>query len=120
MWNIINLENEARKSLDRLLPSITASLGHIAKEDAQGWQVFLDRLNHHFNNLFELYYDLYHQRYDFFYHLEDLLICIARACLERPIELRKLDNTRENDPHWFQHHQMLGAVCYVDLFAGDI
>jgi amylosucrase len=27
---------------------------------------------------------------------------------------------READPTWFQSEQMLGGVCYVDLFAGDL
>jgi len=31
-----------------------------------------------------------------------------------------LDAERENNPDWFQSNQMLGGVCYVDLFAGNL
>jgi len=31
-----------------------------------------------------------------------------------------LDVMREADPHWYQANRMVGAMCYVDLFAGDL
>jgi amylosucrase/maltose alpha-D-glucosyltransferase/alpha-amylase len=40
--------------------------------------------------------------------------------LSRPAELKALDALREADPHWYQSHRMIGAMCYVDLFAGDL
>ena len=40
--------------------------------------------------------------------------------LARPAELQALDAAREADPTWFQSERMLGGVCYVDLFAGDL
>jgi hypothetical protein len=36
------------------------------------------------------------------------------------IDLRELDDAREKNPLWFQSNQMLGGVCYVDLFANDL
>ena len=44
----------------------------------------------------------------------------ARMCLARPADLKALDAQREADPDWFQAERMLGGVCYVDLFAGDL
>jgi hypothetical protein len=38
----------------------------------------------------------------------------------RPTDLRALDARREGEPRWFQSQTMLGGVCYVDLFAGDL
>ena len=40
--------------------------------------------------------------------------------LARPAELKALDALREADPHWYQSHRLVGAMCYVDLFAGDL
>ena len=34
--------------------------------------------------------------------------------------LKALDAAREGDDRWFQSQQMLGGVCYVDLFAGNL
>ncbi len=39
---------------------------------------------------------------------------------ERPADLKTLDLSRENNPRWFQLQKMLGGVCYIDLFAGNL
>ena len=44
----------------------------------------------------------------------------ARLALARPADLKALDARREADPAWFQSQKMLGGVCYVDLFAGNL
>ena len=73
-----------------------------------------------FPTLFELLLRLYGDRYDFFYHLERILAAAAEMWLARPAELKALDAAREADSRWFQSQQMLGGVCYVDLFAGNL
>jgi glycosidase len=45
---------------------------------------------------------------------------IAQSWIERSVELKSLDASRESDPLWYQSNQMLGGVCYVDLFAGNL
>ena len=45
--------------------------------------------------------------------------CATEMWLARPAELKALDALREADPHWYQSHRMVGAMCYVDLFAGE-
>ncbi|MEW5872379.1 MAG: alpha-amylase family glycosyl hydrolase [Chloroflexota bacterium] len=107
-------------SLARLLPRLEARFASRAASQPEAWQNFLARLEVHFPGLFELYYRLYAGQYDFFYHLEDLLITIVEMWLKRPEDLKELDARREAEPLWFQSHQMLGGVCYVDLFAGDL
>jgi amylosucrase len=82
--------------------------------------VFEGRVRAHFRRLFELLLHLYGDRYDFFYHLENILATAARSWLDRPSDMKALDAERETDPGWFQSQQMLGAVCYVDLFAGSL
>jgi len=49
-----------------------------------------------------------------------LLISITQAWVDRPAVLKQLDQKRESNPVWFQSHEMVGGVCYVDLFAGDL
>ena len=108
-----SLEREARKSLQRLLPRVEQILKKEISKDKQGWKQFNTRLQKNFPALFHLYFEIYNGRYDFFYHLEDLLTSIARSWFNRPIDLRELDETREKNPLWFQSNQMLGGVCYV-------
>lgn len=82
--------------------------------------MFTTRLEQGFLTIFNLLYGLYGDRYDFFYHLEQTLTAAARWWAARPADLKALDREREARPLWFKSHQMMGAVCYVDLFAGDL
>ncbi len=63
---------------------------------------------------------LYGHQYDFFYHLESIVASATEMWLARPSELKALDALRETDPHWYQSHRMIGAMCYVDLFAENL
>lgn len=120
MLNTLQLERESKRTLQRLLPRVEQELSNSISTDSPGWQEFTERLQKYFPSLFALYLDLYGNRYDFFFHLEDLLVSLARAWFARPNDLRKLDKARETNPLWFQSNQMLGGVCYVDLFANNI
>ena len=115
-----DLSVEARRTLDRLLPRIEASFSSRINKQPENWLVFRARLEDHFPRLLKLLVELYGGCYDFFYHLEELLKAIAKAWFARPQTLKVLDQIREEDPSWFQSHKMLGGVCYVDLFAGDL
>ena len=84
------------------------------------WRVFLSRLDANFERLFNLLVRLYGGHYDFFHYLEDLLDVMAQAWIDRSEELKALDAARVADPTWFQSNKMMGAVCYVDLFAGNL
>ena len=115
-----SLSRETSRSLIRILPRLKANLAGAILADPKGWQTFAQRLDTHFQTLFQLYFNLYGTRYDFYFHLEDLLTSLARAWFARPAELRELDSARELDPLWFQSNKMLGGVIYVDLFAGNL
>ena len=114
------LIRESNRTLKRLLPRLENELSSVIQADPDGWQTFLKRLDQYFPALFNLYLSLYRTRYDFFFHVENLLVSLANAWFQRPIDLRALDQDREVNPLWFQSNQMLGGVCYVDLFAGNL
>lgn len=114
----MNIGLETERSLHRLLPRLAQEFA--AQQESQAWQHFLRRLDLHFPNLFRLLIGLYGGRYDFFYHLERIIALAARSWLERPADLKALDLAREANPDWYQAETMLGGVCYVDLFAGDL
>ncbi len=109
---------QAEKSLQRLLPRLEAR--YTGQTERSEWLGFRERLQRHFPPLFEHLHRLYGHHYDFFYHLESILCSATRMWLERPAELRALDARRETDPQWYQSLRMVGAMCYVDLFAGDL
>jgi amylosucrase len=111
---------QAARTYGRLLPRLETRFSVYAREYPAQWQEFVARLEIHFTRLFDLLVEVYGGNYDFFYHLEELLAALAQSWIERPVELQALDRAREADPLWFQSHQMLGGVCYVDLFGGDL
>jgi len=118
MLDATKLPQETSRSLARLLPRLEQEFAVTAAP--ADWAAFRRRLETHFSQLFPLLLELYGDQYDFFYQLERILAMAARAWLDRPTELKALDATREAHATWFQSEQMLGGVCYVDLFAGDL
>jgi amylosucrase len=78
------------------------------------------RLDAHFPRLFGHFTELYGDRADCLEQLVALLRGVATAAAERPADLRALDAAREADPGWFLRNDMLGGVCYVDRYAGDL
>ncbi len=111
------LERQAETSLARILPRLEARFAGI---DPGAWDPFATRLRQHFPRLFRLLLHLYGSHYDFFYHIEQILGTAAELWLARPSELKALDADREAHSRWFQAESMLGGVCYVDLFAGNL
>ena len=114
------LNRESSRSLTRILPILESNFAEEINADKQGWKKFIQRLNSNFSELFKLYYNLYSEHYDFFFHLEDLIVSLGQAWFARSVELRRLDASREKNPLWFQSNKMLGGVIYVDLFADDL
>jgi amylosucrase/maltose alpha-D-glucosyltransferase/alpha-amylase len=112
------LREHAESSLRRLLPRIEARFGQ--ETEPAEWDAYRARILAHFPRLFSRLHALYGHHYDFFYHLESILASATEMWLRRPGELKALDALREADPHWYQSNRLVGAMAYVDLFAGDL
>src|SRR6266853_1174639 len=120
MTDAKQLQQQAALSLERLWPRLEITLRDEANAAAADWRAFETRLRREWERLFRLLIGLYGGQYDFFYHLEQILGATARSWLARPTWLKQLDARREAAPAWFQSQQMVGGVCYVDLFAGTL
>jgi amylosucrase len=107
--------NDPQIILSYLLPTLEQALGA-----DQHKTVFLARLRAYFPAIYALLNVLYGDRDDFIPQLQAILNTLVQVHLERSAELRALDTAREHDPNWFQSHRMMGAVCYVDLFADNL
>lgn len=118
MFDEKTLTLEAERSFARVAPRLEQTFA--TKLGSNDWAAFQRRLRIHFPHLFSLLLELFGDRYDFFYHLEKILELAAQSWLDRPADLKALDEEREHNPTWYQDQQMLGGVCYVDLFAGDL
>lgn len=107
----------AKTTLENLLPGLKARFSEV---DPDAWEPFETRLKAHFERLTVLLASLYGQRPDFSDHLGGFVETAARMWIARPADLKTLDTQREQEPLWFDSQEMLGASCYVDLFAGDL
>jgi len=118
MADLTWINEQARRTLYRLIPQLNERFAPSCSE--ADWKVFVRRLERHFPHLFFLLYQLYGHQYDFFFHVENILETAARMWIDRPQALKELDASREARPDWFSSEKMVGGVCYVDLFAGDL
>jgi len=112
------VRQQAQHSLDRLLPRLERRFRGAV--DEVEWIAYVERLERHFPRLFKHLFGLYGSHYDFFFHLESILASATEMWIARSPELKALDAMRGADPTWFQSNRMVGAMCYVDLFAGDL
>ncbi|GIX01022.1 MAG: alpha-amylase [Pirellulaceae bacterium] len=112
-------EFQAHLSLQRLRPRLE-QFWDAQGADAATRHVFELRLEQHWPALFAIMLQLYGSRYDFFYHLEQVLLTAAAGWLARPEPLREVDEHRIHDPDWFLSEKMAGGALYVDLFAENL
>lgn len=108
-------ELQTKQALQQVLYSV--ELPKLTKKDEK---VFLERLAQHFPSLVGQLHTLYGERYDFFLHLQNLVVVLAKAFSGRKRKWKNLDEKRLKDPAWYRSEKMLGMAVYVDLFAGDL
>ncbi len=84
------------------------------------WQPFEERLVRHAGALVQSLAPLYGHRDDFTEWVKQVVNTAWQAWRERSEELRLQDRAREQDPQWFVHERMVGAVCYADLWGGGL
>ncbi len=115
-----SLSEQATLSLKRLKPRWRARFLQQPTATEEQWQILWERTEKQFPALFDRLHALYGGRYDFFYHLEEIIFEALKAGFARSIELKQLDSQRLNAPLWIHNQKMLGATGYVDLQAGNL
>ena len=115
---MLSLEHQITLTRDRVLAALAQRPAVMAAPKA--WKPFCARVERHFPALLGELAALYGERADFLDFLDMLLGTAFDAWAARPADLKALDQRREDDPLWFQSEKMLGGVCYVDKFAGNL
>jgi len=110
---------EADLTLKRLQPRLLEFWQRKQIDDAKRRE-FESRLHEHWRPLFRLLFRLYGTRYDFFYHVEQVLCTAAEAWAGREEDLCQQDRRRINEPNWFQSEKIVGGALYVDLFSENL
>ncbi len=118
MHNLQQMSNAARAVFEvvkqRIAPRLAA---RCAPRDVD---LFFLRLNLYFEDLYLPLIQLYGERPDFQQQFDALFDQMLDAYAARPEELRLLDLERQFVRNWFEQSNMVGYVCYTDLFAGTL
>jgi amylosucrase len=85
-----------------------------------GDPAFDARLARSFPTLHALFGRLYGERDDALDALSGVVADAAASWADRPDDLKAADARREADTGWYLSNRMLGGVCYVDRYAGDL
>ncbi len=122
-WRMARLGTDAAVDLTRIRSELARSAEHSERaavlpptRDAD----FERRLAANFGRLHRLFAELYGERDDALDALAGVVGDVEASWAARPDDLRALDASRERDPDWYGSNRMLGGVCYVDRYAGDL
>jgi amylosucrase len=83
------------------------------------WDVFRERLMRTFPELYPLLMELYGDQYDVHLFMEQLILDVWESFRIRPEQLFSPKGGRSDGIPWHLSSGTVGAVCYVDLFAGS-
>ncbi|WP_323960252.1 amylosucrase [Arthrobacter sp. JZ12] len=107
-------------NLDGASSSIREAVRSGSGSEGIDWSDFNRRFDEHFPTLHRLFEELYGDRADCLDELTQLVLLAARSWAARSAELKELDAERERQGAWFLGNDMLGGVCYVDRYAGNL
>ena len=117
--NLADLSFEAELTLRRLRPQLD-QFWESTDELQPSIDAFDSRLDEYWPELFDLLFQLYGNRYDFYYHLGQVLLTCAQGWHNRADDLRQVDQKRIYDKDWFQSEGLVGGALYVDLFSENL
>ena len=83
-----------------------------------GWPEFSARLEDELERLTGLLFELYGDRPDFAYWVENIVLGAFEAYRKRPTWLKARDREYPPESGWYLRENVIGAVCYVDRWAG--
>jgi amylosucrase len=105
-----------RSVFRRLCDEVWADRGYAGKP---AWPVFEERLDGQFRRLAESFGELYGDRPDFALQFVRLIGEVFEAFEHRSDALRLRDESVPVESQWFCSGEQVGAVAYVDLYAGS-
>lgn len=112
--------NEAALAYKRIFPNIELKLKTFRESDKKRWDDFSQRLTEEWEQLYLLLRNLYDNRVDLYYHIEETVLVIAHAYSERDENLITMDKKRYYNPNWFQENTIVGGALYVNLFSENL
>ncbi|MBO6794746.1 MAG: hypothetical protein JJ895_12615 [Balneolaceae bacterium] len=110
-------EKALKRTKQRILNAVTSEFSEWKANDLT---IFITRVQDHVEKLLHELHFLYSDQPDWYFYAEKMILEAGLSWKKRPKYLREVDAERIENPTWFASHKMVGAVCYVDLFAGNL
>ena len=118
MHNILQMSDASRSAFLEFKKRQSPKLaGRCSPRDAD---IFWLRFERYFEDVYYPAQELYGDRPDFSEQTEALFEHMVEAYAARHEPLRLLDLERQFTPDWFERSNMVGYVCYPELFAGTL
>ncbi len=118
MHNILQMSRESRSIFQEFKARQSPKLEDCCNQrDAD---IFWLRFERYFEDIIYPLRELYGDRPDFTEQTKIIFDQMVAAYANRPEPLRLLDLERQFTPDWFERSNMVGYVCYPDLFAGNL
>ncbi len=115
MHNVLQMSDSSRSIFlafkERQSPKLA---GRCSPRDAD---IFWLRFERYFEDFYYPLAELYSEHPDYDDQIEAMFEQMVEAYAARPEPLRLLDLERQFTPDWFERSNMVGYVCYADLFA---
>jgi amylosucrase len=112
------LTQEANAQLARVEPKARDLLSQLLPEHER--DLFLLRLQRHFQDLYEGLVAVYGLRDDFEEFLGRLVVLMAEQYSACPVHLRGRHAESMIWSDWYQHESMVGYIAYTNRFAGGL
>ena len=118
MHNILQMSRESRSIFQEFKARRSPQLKDCCNpRDAD---IFWLRFERYFEDILYPLRELYSNHPDFAEQMDIIFNQMVAAYATRPQPLRLLDLERQFTPDWFERSNMVGYVCYPDLFAGTL
>jgi len=118
--NPINRKEALEVIYSKAVLSLKRKERDFLKNNDREYHLFLDRIEKYLPDLISVYFDIYQSCVFAYPQLIELLTGMIRSWINRDSSLKQVDLQRELSSDWFLSNQIVGGVCYVDLFSKDL
>lgn len=113
---------DGKATAEKIFADVVASLKPAKKRYVEKhgalWKEFSARMAAHLPQLVLKYFEIYRDCAEAYPTFQLLVASLIDSWIDRSVSLKKRDDERVKNPDWFRSNDMVGGVCYVDLYAG--
>ena len=110
----------ASSVFNEVVAGLSQSRKRYIKQNEAYWRAFVRRVNTYLPPLALKYFEIYRDCSEAYPKFRMMVASLIDSWMARSETLKKRDDTRDKTSDWFRSNEMVGGVCYVDLYAGTL